>query len=423
MTSPLKKITCDIAVIGGGPAGMMAAGTAASLGADVILFEKNSRPGKKLLITGKGRCNITNADPNPRSFLDHFGKQGKYLYSVLNSFGTEDAINFFNERGLPMKVERGNRVFPESDSAPDVLEVLIDYVKKNGGRIKTGFDIKNLARDNSRITGITSDGYSIEAENYILCTGGKSYPGTGSTGAGYDFARRTGHTVIEPRPSLVPVILAEKWCGEVEGLSLRNVSVSLIQNEKKIADEFGEALFTSNGMSGPVIIDLSRKIKDLLPPARLEISIDLKPALEHKTLDGRIQRDFAEYPTRQFKNSLGKLLPASMIPVIIRLSGIDPQKTVSHLTRDERKNIVNLLKDLRVHVKGIGGFEHAIITAGGVSLDEIDMRTMRSRLIENLFFAGEVIDIDGPTGGFNLQVCWSTGYCAGRSAAEGIEKI
>jgi hypothetical protein len=400
---------------------MMAAGTAAFLGADVVLFEKNNRLGKKLLITGKGRCNITNADPDPRSFLDHFGKKGKYLYSALHSFGTEDAMNFFTERGLPVKVERGNRVFPESDSASDVLSVLIDYVRKNSGRIKSGCEIRRVIRDDNRITAITSDEYTIEAGNYILCTGGKSYPGTGSTGTGFDFAREIHHTVIEPRPSLVPVILAEDWPGEIEGLSLKNVSVSLIQNNKKIADEFGEALFTSNGMSGPIIIDLSRKIRDLLPD-KIEISIDLKPALEHQTLDGRIQRDFAEYPTRHFKNSLGKLLPASIIPVIVRLSGIDPQKTVSHLTRDERKNIVNLLKDLRAHVKGIGGFDNAIITSGGVSLDEIDMRTMRSRLVDNLFFAGEIIDIDGPTGGFNLQVCWSTGFCAGRSAAEGFEK-
>ncbi|MCU0822096.1 MAG: NAD(P)/FAD-dependent oxidoreductase [Spirochaetes bacterium] len=415
----MKKIACEIAVIGGGPAGMMAAGTAASMGADVMLLEKNSRPGKKLLITGKGRCNITNADPDPRSFISQFGKNGKYLHSALHSFTIDDAMNFFTERGLPVKIERGNRVFPESDSAADVLAVLTDYVKKSGGRIKTGCDIKKIIQTEKKITAITSNEYFIEAKCFILCTGGKSYPATGSTGAGFNFARAAGHTVIEPRPSLVPVILAEKWPGDVEGLSLRNVSVTLLHNGKKISEEFGEALFTSNGMSGPVIIDLSRKIKDLLPDS-LEISIDLKPALDHKTLDERIRRDFAENPARQFKNSLGKLLPASMIPVIIKLSGIEPYKTVSHLTRDDRKKLIHVLKELRARVKGIGGFSEAIITAGGISLDEIDMRTMRSRIIDNLYFAGEIIDLDGPTGGYNLQVCWSTGFCAGKAAAENL---
>ncbi len=416
MSSDSAIITCDVAVIGGGPAGMMAAGTAARLGAGVVLFEKNSRPGRKLLLTGKGRCNITNADYNVRTFLDHFGKKGRYLNSVLHAFGVEDAMNFFSERGLPLKVERGNRVFPVSDSAADVVRVLRDYMKENGVRVKEGYDIREMIRGGDLVSRAITDHGTVEAGRFILCTGGLSYPATGSTGAGFAIARALGHTVVPPRPSLVPVRLREAWIAELEGLSLRNVSVSVIRDGRTAAREFGEALFTSNGMSGPVLLDLSRVIGELLP-AKLELSIDLKPALDHAALDARIRRDFGENPTRQFKNSLGRLLPASLIPVVVRLAGIDPLKSVSHLARDERKRLVGLLKDLRTGVAGLDGYDSAIVTAGGVSLDEIDMRTMRSRLVENLYFAGEIIDIDGPTGGYNLQVCWSTGYAAGTAAA------
>ena len=396
---------------------MMAAGTAALHGAAVVLVEKNSRPGRKLLLTGKGRCNITNADHTPNSFLSHFGDKGKYLHSLLNSFGVDDVMNFFTDRGVSLKVERGNRVFPESDRASDVLGALKDYMADNGVRIMHGCEIREMICENNHISHITTERGEIKAKQYILCTGGLSYPATGSTGTGLDFARAMGHTIIPPRPSLVPVILKEKWAGEFEGLSLRNVSASLIHNNKKVAEEFGEALFTSKGMSGPIIIDLSKKIGELLPDP-LELSIDLKPALDHKKLDERIQRDFSENPTKLFKNSLGRLLPASLIPVIIRHSKINQQKTVSHITRDERNRLVRLMKDFRTTVSGLEGYDKAIITAGGVSLGEIDMRTMRSRIISNLFFAGEIIDIDGPTGGFNLQVCWSTGYAAGKAAAE-----
>lgn len=398
---------------------MMAAGTAALHGADVVLVEKNNRPGRKLLLTGKGRCNITNADNSPQSFLSHFGKKGKYLHSLLNSFGVEDIMSFYADRGVPLKVERGNRVFPQSDRAADVLNALKNYMAENGVRVMAGFEIREIILEDKYIIRILTDKAAIEAKQYILCTGGLSYPATGSTGSGLDFARAMGHTIIPLRPSLVPIILNEKWAGELEGLSLKNVSASLIHNGKKVDEEFGEALFTSNGMSGPIIIELSKKIGELLPD-KLELSIDLKPALDHKTLDERIQRDFSENSTRLFKNSLGRLLPASLIPVIVRLSKINPQKTASHITRDERNRLVHLMKDLHSAVTGLEGYDKAIITAGGISLDEIDMRIMRSRIISNLFFAGEIIDIDGPTGGYNLQVCWSTGYAAGKAAAEAL---
>lgn len=420
MKTSAENIACDVAVIGGGPAGMMAAGTAALHGADVVLLEKNNRPGKKLMITGKGRCNITNAEYDPRSFLEHFGKKGRRMSSALHAFGVEAVMNFFRDRGLPLKVERGNRVFPESDSAAGVVHALRDYMKDNGVRVMDGFEVRGILRDGGNIASVRGARGIVTAREYILCTGGLSYPATGSTGAGFDFASEMGHTVIAPRPSLVPVRLHETWAGGLDGLGLRNVSVSLIHEGKVAAREFGEALFTSGGMGGPVVIDLSRKIGELLP-AELELAIDLKPALDHKILDARILRDFSGNPTVPFGESLGKLLPAALITVIVRLSGIDPLKTVSHVTREERKRLVHLLKDLRAHVSGIEGFERAIITAGGVSLDEIDMRTMRSRIIGNLFFAGEIIDLDGPTGGYNLQVCWSTGYVAGRAAAEAVK--
>lgn len=410
-------ITCGVAVIGGGPAGMMAAGTAAQQGADTALIEKNSRPGKKLLLTGKGRCNITNADRDPRSFLAHFGNKGRYLHSALAAFGVEDAIAFFTERGVPVKVERGDRVFPESDRAGDVLAALREFMKQAGVRVLSGHDITALEAEDGRILRATGPGVSVEAKRYILCTGGLSYPATGSTGAGLEMARSLGHTIVPPRPSLVPVLVKDRWVREVEGLSLRNVKVTLQHEGKKAGEEFGEALFTAEGMSGPVILDLSRIIGGLAA-GRTGLVLDLKPALDHPTLDARVRRDFGGNPTRLFKNSLGALLPSSLVPVIVRMSGIDPDKTVSHITRDERKALVRVLKELRLEVSGLDGYEKAIITAGGVSLDEIDTRTMRSRLVENLFFAGEIIDIDGPTGGFNLQVCWSTGYCAGRAAGQ-----
>lgn len=416
-----REITCDVAVIGGGPAGMMAAGTAAHHGADVVLLEKNRRPGKKLLITGKGRCNITNADEDPGSFLEAFGLKKRYLHSLLHSFGVGDTTDFFTGRGVALKVERGGRVFPESDRAGDVLTALEGYMAEGGVRVMTRFDIRSLVKRGGRIESIEGDTGAVAAQNYILATGGKSYPATGSTGAGYKLAASLGHTVVPPRPSLVPVLLDAPWPGEVEGLSLRNVEVTLMREGRVVAGEFGEALFTARGMSGPVVLDLSRTI-GTLPREGLELSINLKPALDMKTLDARVRRDLGENATRLLKNSLGGLLPASLIPVILRLSGVEPEKKAGEVTREERKSLCALLKDLRAPVAGLEGFDRAIVTAGGVSLDEVDMRSMRSRLIENLFFAGEILDIDGPTGGFNLQLCWSTGYCAGSTAAAGLSR-
>ena len=419
MLKTLENIQYDVAVIGGGPAGMMAAGTAAMHGARVILIEKNKMLGRKLLITGKGRCNITNADTSPGSFLERFGKKGDYFFSILHGFSVEDTISFFTERGMPVKTERGGRVFPESDRAGDVLAVLQKFLREHGVTVQTNCRIQKIECEGNRISAVQTQDGIITARNFILCTGGLSYPATGSTGDGLAFARVLGHSIIEPRPSLVPIILEEKWAGELEGLSLKNVAISIFHENKKISEEFGEALFTANGMSGPIILDLSKKIGEILP-GQITLSIDFKPALDNKILNERIQRDFRGNPNRMFRNSLDRLLPSSLVPVIVRLSGIDPDKKVNSVTREERKKLVNLLKDLRAHVAGLEGFDKAIITAGGISLDGIDLRTMRSKVTDNLFFAGEIIDIDGPSGGYNLQICWSTGYCAGKAASEHV---
>jgi hypothetical protein len=394
----------------------MAAGTAAREGASVVLIEKNSRPGKKLLVTGKGRCNITNGDFDNRSFLENFGNRGKYFFSALHAFSTGDAVAFFEEHGVPVKIERGGRVFPSSDRAMDVRDALVRYCKSAGVVFATGSAVKKIAHEGSRITSVAAGQRTFTARNYILCTGGMSYPATGSTGDGYRFARDLGHTIVSPRPALVPLIVSESWVNRLEGLSLKNVKAVLSMPGRKKIERFGEALFTSRGMSGPIILDLSRELSSGLPGGTT-LSIDLKPALGIEELDARILRDFSHQPNRQFKNGLGELLPASLIPVIVDLSGIDPGKKLNAVTRVERRSLAELLKNLRMTVTGTEGFDQAIITAGGVSLDEIDLRTMRSRLVDNLFFAGEVMDIDGPTGGFNLQICWSTGFCAGKAAA------
>lgn len=407
----------DVAVIGAGPAGLMAAGTAAREGASVVLIEKNARPGRKLLITGKGRCNITSDIFDTRDFLSNFGAKGKYFFSALHAFSVEDTVAFFEELGVPIKIERGNRIFPASDRAMDVCDALVRFCENAGVTLHTGSPVTRIDHDRSRITAIATGDRTVTARNYILCTGGLSYPATGSTGDGYRFARELGHRVIGTRPALVALTVSEPWVGRLEGLALKNVTATLQLPQGKKFERFGEALFTARGMSGPVILDLSRELAGA-PSGECTLTIDLKPALDLEALDARLLRDFGQQPNRQFKNGLGELLPSSLVPVVVELSGIDPAKKLNSVTRSERRALAALVKNLQMTVTGTEGYAQAIITAGGVSLDEIDMRTMRSRIVENLFFAGELIDIDGPTGGFNLQICWSTGYCAGMAAAQ-----
>lgn len=404
----------DLIVIGGGPAGMMAAGTAAQSGARVLLLEKNKELGVKLLITGKGRCNLTTANYDIKSFIEKFGKNGRFLFSALDKFSIEDTIKFFEERGLKTSTERGERIFVGSGKAVDLKNILISYLRDNNVNVKTGAEVKSIIKTKNKINKIVLvSSEEFIAENYLICTGGKSYPVTGSTGDGYKWLRDLGHTIVNPRPALVPIIAKDKFIKELEGLSLKNVEISIYQNNKKHDSRFGEALFTDKGMSGPIIIDMSRKIGELLSQGAVEIWIDFKPALDFETFDKRIQKDFAEARNKLFRNSLGKLFPKKTIPVIIGLSGINPDKKVNEITKQERKKLLHLTKEFKIQVKGTDGFDKAIITTGGVSLKEIDSKTLKSKIIDNLYLAGEVLDLDGPTGGFNLQVCWSTGYTAG----------
>lgn len=426
----------DIAVIGGGPAGMMAAGRAAELGARVVLLEKNSSLGKKLLITGKGRCNLTQAEFDDKEIIKKFGKNGKFLFSSLASFGPEEVIRFFEDRKVLIKIERGGRVFPKSDKAQDVLRVLEKYLEKNKVEIiydanVAGFDVAPVASGGKIVSvKLAEKGYMSEekramtparriyAYKFILATGGKSYSVTGSTGDGYQWAKECGHKIVEIAPALVPIKTKEIWVKDVQGLSLKNVAVNLLQNGKKQDSRFGEMMFAHFGLTGPIVLDLSKKVGELMKNGEVIISIDLKPALSREQLDARLQKDFKENSNKDFVNYLPELLPQKMIAVIINLSGIDPRKKINFVTKDERKKLTEILKDLRLTADGTTGYNQAIITSGGVDLREVDSKTMQSRIVSNLYLAGEILDLDGPTGGYNLQVCWSTGYAAGTYAAK-----
>jgi len=410
----VPKQQFDVAVIGGGPAGMMAAITAAKNGSRVVLIEKTNHLGKKLLLTGKGRCNLTNAAENIKTFIEAFGKNGKFLFSSLNNFSNLEVIKFFNSLGLETKVERGNRVFPVSDNSLSVLAVLTGQLEKHHVTILKNTGVKSLMVKRNQIEKIDTTAGEIEAKKYIIATGGLSYPQTGCTGDGFKWAKELGHTVITPQPALVPVLIQEDFMPELEGLSLKNVLISVYKNNKKQTERQGEALFTRQGLSGPIILDMSKHIGSLLDE-KIELRIDFKPALDYPTLDQRIQKDFAENKNKVFKNSLDKLLPQKLIPVIIKLSGIDENKKATEIKKEERKKLVALLKDFKLTVRGLENFNRAIITTGGVELTEIDPKTLKSKIIENLYFAGEVLNLDGPTGGYNLQMCWSTGYTAGKN--------
>ena len=413
----MNKYKIDLAVIGAGPAGMMAALCAAKCGAKVILIEKNSTPGIKLLITGKERCNITNAELEVRKFVSVFGKNGKFLINALNRFGVKETVNFFHTNNLPTKVERGGRIFPVSDKAGDVLQLLLKLLKINNVVLRTDCNIKKVVHKNNLIDKIITDVDEINASNYLIATGGLSYPKTGSSGDGYIWAKEMGHKIMPARPALTPVIVFEKWIKELEGLSLKNVTVSIYQNNKKCDERFGEALFTGNGLSGPIILDLSKTIGTLLVAGSVDLFIDYKPALNFEKLDKRILRDLDRYGKKAMKNLLSELLPGKLIPIMLRLSGIDPEKKANTVSKEERRKLRQYLKQFPLTVKSLLGFSKAIITAGGISLKEIDPKTMRSKLIKNLYFSGEIMDLDGTTGGYNLQVCWSTGFIAGTSAS------
>lgn len=393
-----------IAVIGGGPAGMMAALTAAEAGARVTLIEKNEKLGKKLYITGKGRCNLTNSCPLPE-FFDRILTGRKFLYSAIYSFSNEDTCAFFEDSGLPLKEERGGRIFPVSDKSSDVIRILEKRVREAGVHVKLRTEVKDVN--------------SLMADAVIIATGGLSYPTTGSTGDGYRFAQALGHSVTEPSPSLVPLLCSEGFIRELEGLSLRNVQAEVTDGKKTVFSGFGEMLFTRSGVSGPLILSASAQIGRELDRKEKEflLHIDLKPSLSPEQLDKRILRDFEGEKNKAFKNALSGLLPSKLIPVIVALSGIDPFKKVNEITKKERLSLTALLKDLVLHPVRTAGFEQAVITSGGVNLKEVDPKTMESKKAPGIFFAGEVLDADALTGGFNLQIAFSTGRAAGLAAA------
>jgi len=407
----------DIIVIGGGPAGIFAAGFAAQQGASVLLLEKNRRCGAKLLITGKGRCNVTNAEDDPRKLSEFFGRNGKSLLTALYAFGVADTISFFEQHGLALKIERGGRVFPERGKASDVQKVLDRFLAESGVELTTSCTVRKLHSDGNRLTRVETSKGSFSADKFILATGGLSYPATGCTGDGYQWAKQLSHRLVTPEPALVPVHLSESWTNELCDFNLKNVHISVRQNNKVLTERFGEAFFTHTGIGGPIILDMSAQIRDALKQGKVELLLDLKPAVTRELFDKRLQRELASHSNKDFRKSLKELLPQAMIPLFIRLSGINPEKKCHSVTKAERTKLLSLFKELILTVSGVDGYKKAIITSGGVSLRDIDMRTMRSKKITNLYFAGEMLDLDGPTGGYNLQVCWSTGYLAGISAA------
>ena len=398
-----------VIVIGAGPAGIMAAITA-SKNHEVILLDGNDRVGKKLFITGKGRCNVTNAK-DISEFFDYIYGNPHFLYSSLYSFTNEDTINFFENQGIKLKTERGGRIFPSSDKSSDIIKGLSNGLKENKVQVKLNSKVTNIISENNKISGvIINDSEKIMGDHFIMATGGASYPLTGSRGEGQKFAEKLGHSIIDLKPSLVPIELNENWLKELMGLSLKNISLSILKNNKTLYKEQGEMLFTSYGMSGPLVLKGSRFVKN---DSKYVALLDLKPALETHELDKRIQKDFLKYQNKSFKNSLNDLLPQKIIPLIIRLSGIPEEKKVNVITKDERKNLVNLIKNIKMEIKGLRPIAEAIVTAGGVNTLEIDPSTMKSKLIANLSFAGEVIDVDAFTGGYNVQIALSTGYIAG----------
>lgn len=399
-------------IIGGGAAGLMAAAQCAERGKDTVLIEKMPYCAKKVTITGKGRCNVTNACFELSELIENVPRNPRFLYSAFSSFMPYDTMTFFEKLGVPLKVERGNRVFPVSDNAHDIANALVKNAVNSGVRIihasAQGFEFKN-----GKISAVClSDGKKIECDSVALCTGGKSYPATGSTGDGYRLAKSAGHTVTKLSPALVSLKSKDAFIPQLQGLSLRNVAIKLVESGKTVYSDFGEMLFTHYGISGPVILSASSHMQDPENGA-YKIIVDLKPALDPDSLDKRLQRDFSEFINKDLINSLSKLLPKKLIPVAISLSGIPAHKKVNYITREERRQLVRVLKNMEINISEFYTIDSAIITRGGVDVKEINPKTMRSKLVDNLYFAGEIIDVDAYTGGFNLQIAFSTGVLCG----------
>lgn len=404
----------DVVVIGGGPAGMMAGGRAATLGAKVILIEKNESLGKKLLITGGGRCNVTNAELDTRKFLKKFKGSDKFLFSAFSQFSVKETLDFFNERKMETKVEALGRVFPTSDSSQSVWDVLLEYLKTGKVTVLSNSPVVSVEKDNDKIVSVTlKSGKQIKGKSFILATGGKSRPETGSTGDGFEWLKELGHKVVDSNTSLVPIKIKDKTFKKLQGVSLSDVKITILQNSVKQNQKRGKILFTHFGLSGPTILNMSSDIGELLKYGEVNLSLDLLPDLDYGQLNLRLQDILKEKSNKKLKNSLDTLMPSALAPIIIELSEIDGETPSHSITRENRLKLVNLLKDIQIKVEGLLGVEKAIVTSGGVSLEEVDFKTMSSKLYPNLYLVGDILNIDRPSGGYSLQLCWTTGYVAG----------
>jgi len=408
----------DVAIIGGGPAGMLAAIRAGQLGKKVVLLEKNETLGNKLLLTGGGRCNITNATFDKKELAQKYGKEGFFLLPALSVFGAKETIEFFNKNGIKTKVEKDNKVYCATDKANNVLKALIYMLRNNEVSVINHAKVKKIELQKNKISKIIlEDNSKITAQNYIIATGGKSHPATGSTGDGYEFAKTLGHKIEKPKPALVPIQIKEEWVKKAQGLSLANAKLDVYFNNKKDFSATGEIILTHFGLSGPAILSISEKVGDLLEKGEVKIALDLNSNLTPEALDKIIQNYFETNINKTLKNCLTEILPTKLILIILELSKTEATKKANQVTKEERQRLVSVIKKLEMTVSGLLGFDQAMVTTGGISLKEIDAKTMRSKIIKNLFFAGEVINLHGPTGGYNLQACWSTGYLAGENAA------
>lgn len=407
----------DVVVIGGGPAGMMAAGRAAECGARVLVLEKNPKLGKKLQITGGGRCNIFNAEYDVHRLVEKYGKKGKSLFSAFSQFDATSSKDFFESRGLPIKVEPEQRAFPVSDRALDVHETMLAYMKQYGVEVRPYEPVIGLEQKDGRITRVVVDGGEVIGHTYILATGGTSRPETGSTGDGFTWMRALGHTVNAPDPALVPIMLSDAWIDDVEGIALQGVKITVHSQGKRQAARTGKMLFTHDGISGPLILNMSKQIGELLKTNDVTLSLDLFPSLDHAALDAMILRHFEEEKNKQIKNTIGDLVQLRLGLVLLDLASIEASTPLYRLTKEQRRTFVKILKDIPLHVSGLVGPEKAIVAGGGVSLDEIHFKTMQSKRYDNLYIIGDLLDFDRPSGGFSLQICWTTGYIAGTHAA------
>jgi len=422
----------DTVVIGGGPAGLMSAGVAAKFGAKVLLIEKNDVMGKKLLLTGGGRCNLTNADPDQRNFVSKFGKKGNYLFSPLSVFGTDDTIRFFEGLGMKTKIEAGFRVFPESDNALDVLGVLTKYAKNNGVEFKLGIGVAHIKKIKNKIVSvILENGEEVKGKNFVLATGGKSHPETGSTGDGFKWLKEIGHKVIESNPSLVPIKVREQWIGELAGITLENVGISIWVLEKtedksewkKVLSKKGRILFTHTGLSGPTIINMSKTIGDLIDQKReVKIALDFFPGIGLDVMQEKMIKFFESNPKKKIKNLLLPEVPEKVYLKILEIMGMDGEWFANEVRRAERMSILEKIKMFKLTADSLLGYDKAIVSSGGVDLNEVDFKEMKSKLYENLFLVGDILDFDRSSGGYSLQLCWTTGYIAGRSSAKLVTK-